>query len=432
MPTPAGAVPLLTETPKPAQVSTPNPITGGVETINPTVGVNAGTYSPEQKAKAVTDMGYTLKPGMENVGYESIQNAFSRNEDGSIGVKEDMLSPYFEKKAAQPAVTTPPATVTPTAPVEPMATTEQTNKKQLDAIFAENAMTPEQKDWWMKNVFNTPEETNKFFALDDNERKKYMASIDFAQKTTRDATLKADYEKTQYDRQVGDAKAKFAVQLAQQKANMDADANNMGVAQGVSGRIQSQNMANAVKDQLDLNRQVYDQLKGSQDSYIQALADEHEYNMTRDSNEYNDNMSKVKQDLLQKIEGLQATGVMNTKSGLLQARKFVDAATSSANLAMQNYSYKLTVGAERVKAIADQMKEQNKYSNDMTEQMNDGYMYTAQGTRMTDSKGAALKKPESVSGVAMFKEPQKADDGTYFQAYQQADGSIKTVKLSGI
>lgn len=58
-------------------------------------------YSPEQKAQAVKDLGYQLKPGQENVGFDAIRDAFYRKE-GGIGVKEDMLAPYFTKgNAAQ-------------------------------------------------------------------------------------------------------------------------------------------------------------------------------------------------------------------------------------------------------------------------------------------------------------------------------------------
>lgn len=57
-----------------------NPYTGGFESVNPGVEANTGIYSPEQKAQAVKDFGYTLKPGQENVGFDAIRDAFFRKE----------------------------------------------------------------------------------------------------------------------------------------------------------------------------------------------------------------------------------------------------------------------------------------------------------------------------------------------------------------
>lgn len=313
-----------------------------------------------------------------------------------------------------------------------MASNDEVNRKQLDDILSSNNLDEEQKKWWMDNIFNTPEARADFFKKTDAERKEMFESVAYAQKTTRDASLKADYMKKQQDYRIEQQKAEFAVQKAKMEAQMDADANNMSIAQGVSGRIQSQNMANAVKQQLNLNQKVYDEMVATQDRYLSILAEEFKYENTRASNEYNDAMAKVKQDLLSKINGLIATGVMNTKSGLLQAQSFVDGATQAGNMAMQQYSYNLAVGAERAKVLAEQVKARNAYSDEITNQMNDGFLYTAGGTRMEDAQGNPIKAPTDVNGTPMFKEPQKADDGTYFQAYRQPDGTIKTVTLGGI
>ena len=65
--------------------------------MNPGIEANTGMYSPEQKAQAVKDLGYQLKPGQENVGFDAIRDAFYRKSEGGIGVKEDMLAQYFTK-----------------------------------------------------------------------------------------------------------------------------------------------------------------------------------------------------------------------------------------------------------------------------------------------------------------------------------------------
>lgn len=48
--------------------------------MNPGIEANTGMYSPEQKAQAVKDLGYKLKPGQENVGFSAIRDAFYRKE----------------------------------------------------------------------------------------------------------------------------------------------------------------------------------------------------------------------------------------------------------------------------------------------------------------------------------------------------------------
>jgi len=73
-------------------------------------------------------------------------------------------------------------------------------------------------------------------------------------------------------------------------------------------------MISAINTQLDLNRQVYDQMLSAQESYLGALADEYKMKSAVSSNQYNDAMGKIKSDLLQKIQGLQATGALNTRS----------------------------------------------------------------------------------------------------------------------
>ena len=97
-------------------------------------------------------------------------------------------------------------------------------------------MTPEQKDWYNKNVFNTPEAKANFMAKSPEEQQQYMSQLSQAQSYNRDATLNASYQKTQYDSQMADAKAQ--VEMTNRKAldNLNSQVNNFAVAQGTAGR----------------------------------------------------------------------------------------------------------------------------------------------------------------------------------------------------
>jgi hypothetical protein len=59
-----------------------NPVTGGYEIINPTVGVNKGVYSPEDKQSLWNKSGQSGSANMD---------AFYRKEDGSLGIKPEFV-----------------------------------------------------------------------------------------------------------------------------------------------------------------------------------------------------------------------------------------------------------------------------------------------------------------------------------------------------
>jgi hypothetical protein len=103
-------------------------------------------------------------------------------------------------------------------------------------------------------------------------------------------------------------------------------------------------------------------------------------------------MGRIKQDLLSKIEAMQKTGAMSTTSGLLQVKNNIAASIEAGNVAMQQYSYNLQVGQERVRAMAEQMKANKSFSKEMTEMSNSPYMLNEEGGIMTDSEGNQIKR----------------------------------------
>lgn len=252
-----------------------------------------------------------------------------------------------------------------------------------------------------------------------------------ASRLQRDVTQRLKYDQAQYDLQTAQQKQQFDAAISAQKDRMAADQNNLGVALGTSGRLQSQRAMAAAQSVLDRNRQVYQDMLSTRDNVLAQMANQLQFSQKQLSDQYNDSVSKTMQDALAKINALDKTGAMNSAAGLIQARDYVDAVNSEYLQHTGNYVNQLTALNTMYSEQAKAHKEANAFSKDITESMNDGYLYTSGGIRMTDASGGYLKKPEGVYGTPITKEPQKTDDGRYFMAYQQPDGTVKTVMLSG-
>lgn len=97
-------------------------------------------------------------------------------------------------------------------------------------------MTQEQKDWWNKNYFTTPEARSKFLGMTDAERKQEMSNINQVNQLNRDSTLNADYAKQSFDRKMADAQAQSDIQNKKAKAELESQVNNFAIAQGTQGR----------------------------------------------------------------------------------------------------------------------------------------------------------------------------------------------------
>ena len=406
-----------------------NPTTGGYESIAPTVGINTEQFSPDEKQ---TMWEKAWQTGDYN------PNAFQRSQTGTLEMKPVTPSTQTPLSfAAKPkaVIVMPGAEITPkpvTWEVTPVTwevkTTDQAATDALNGIYDANNMSTDERKWFNDNIFNNPQEKQKFLGMTDQERLNYMKNIRDANRATRDASLAAEQRKSAYDSEVAMQKAQFANQNAKMLDNISADAQNMSMIAWVSGRLQSRQLQTNISNQLKLNQDIYNNLLWYQDEYMKALKNEFDYKNTAASNEYNDTMSSIKNDLLDKIKNLQATWAMNTKSGLLQAQSFIDQATSSGVNAMSQYNYNLQAAWETVKAMADVMREQNKYDDTITKQMWDGFLYTSQGTKMMDAQGQPLKINNS-NWILLSKEPIELADGSKALIYQNPDWTSRTEKI---
>lgn len=190
------------------------------------------------------------------------------NVSGGFNKLQEKTVPIPNQSAAAitPTTTEPktPATWVSTAPVATWENADTQAQKIIDNIFSTNNLSQDEKNWWNTNVFNTPQERQKFLQMTDTERQNYISNINEANKLTRDASLKADYEKQAFDRKMADAQAQSELERNKMKAEIEAQTNNFAMAQGTSGRLQSRNLQSAINQQLDLSKQTYDNLVATQ------------------------------------------------------------------------------------------------------------------------------------------------------------------------
>lgn len=136
-----------------------------------------------------------------------------------------------------------------------------------------------------------------------------MTDLKSANTLTRNASQTADYNKTQFDLTNQSLVTQNQLDLNKMKDQVNSDANNMSVMAGVGsqGHLQSQNMRDAIAQHLSLNQQTYQAMVSTQDIHMQQLAAQYKYQNTVDSQNYNDQMSKLTKDMQDKVAALQAT-----------------------------------------------------------------------------------------------------------------------------
>jgi hypothetical protein len=235
-------------------------------------------------------------------------------------------------------------------------------------------------------------------------------------------------------RQVQDLTRQYTQAIDTQKQRMEADANNVSVMQGSTGRLSSRNMINAIHQTLDNNTKVYNDLVSQQDVMTKRLAQDLDMATKTLSKAYNDAVSDDMQQALKGINALDATGAMNTKAGLIQARSVIDGVMQNKVTNLNSYYQGLNTLNEKYKAYNEEALGQKKVDQELTKTMNDGYMYNANGTKIVNDSGVPLtynpqKQIESVI---------KNDDGSTTILYkggthetQQFGGTVGTEAVAG-
>ena len=187
----------------------------------------------------------------------------------------------------------------------------------------------------------------------------------------RDIVDQMDKNNIMNQRQVQDLTREYTIAKDKQKERMDADANNMSVMQGSTGRMQSRNMVNAVHQVLEDNVKVYNDLVSQQDVMTKRLAEDLDMATKTLSKAYNDAVSDDMQQALKGINALDSTGAMNTKAGLIQARSVIDGVMQNKVTNLNSYYQGLNVLNEKYKAYSAEATAQKKVDQDLTKTMND-------------------------------------------------------------
>ena len=196
-----------------------------------------------------------------------------------------------------------------------------------------------------------------------------------AYRTTRDANLSENRTTSQASLANDRAVQEYDTAIAQQQAKVKATANNMSVMQDTAGRLQSQNMADAIVGEMQMQQRILANLQQSKNWALAEIASNAKYQHDVLANNYNDAMSQYDSQLQEQIKNLSDTGLAGTAKGLSALQSNIE----KTNLA------KLQLGqqyASSLKSATDIMKMQvAKRTADVniTNQINDGYLHNAQG-----------------------------------------------------
>lgn len=337
------------------------------------------------------------------------------------------------KTAISPLGTTPTTqTGVPTTPITSTGQKTGISDNDFNTILASidpnRLYTNEQKKSLRDTLSQSTAGTAKSLDLQTTGAKtaldEYKGIAD-AWRMQRDIVDQMDKNNIMNQRQVQDLTREYTIAKDKQKERMDADANNMSVMQGSTGRMQSRNMMNAVHQVLEDNVKVYNDLISQQDVMTKRLAQDLDMATKTLSKAYNDAVSDDMQKALQGINALDSTGAMNTKAGLIQARSVIDGMMQNKVTNLNSYYQGLNVLNEKYKAYSAEATAQKKVDQDLTKTMNDGYLYNANGTKIVNDSGVPL----TYNPQKQIESAIKNDDGSTTILYK--DGSFDTKQFGG-
>lgn len=414
-------------------------LTKNVISIANNVGVN-----PSQSGLVTQARNTGVAPKTYDTATGNVATPTSASQAIAQGIKQTPVSPL---SASAPTVT---PTVTPTAgtglvsgktAISPIGTTPTTQtgvpttqnavtgqtggiddatfNTILRSIDPNSIYTNEQKKSLRDTLSQSTANTAKSLDLQTTGAKtaleEYKGIAD-AWRMQRNIVDQMDTNNIMNQRQVQDLTRQYTIAKDNQKNRMEADANNMSVMQGSTGRLSSRNMMNAVHQVLDENDKVYNDLVSQQDIMTKRLAEDLDMATKTLSKAYNDAVSDDMQKALQGINALDSTGAMNTKAGLIQARSVIDGMLQNRVTNLNSYYQGLNTLNEKYKTYQAEATAQKKVDQDMTKTMNDGYMYNANGTKIVNE-----------SGVPLTYNPQKQIEGTL----KNEDGSTTILYKDG-
>ena len=232
----------------------------------------------------------------------------------------------------------------------------------------------------IKNAFlsNDPAQMQAILSANNLDVTKTSNFIN-AYRTTRDTSLQENQQNAETDLKNQRTLQQYDTAIAQQQLKVKQDANNMSVMQDSAGRLQSQNMGDAISAEMGQQQQILSNLQQSKNWALGEIATNAQYNHTQLANQYNDQMGNYSVELQNQIKNLSDTGLAKTANGLAMAQSAVD----------KNMMNRLALGqiyAQQLQGATDQMKMHISSVTPNVEQtqlINDGLVHNATGGIVT-------------------------------------------------
>lgn len=349
-----------------------NPRTGWYETVKPEVPFNANPFSPQDKAKAVTDLGYKLIPGKEGVGFEKIQNAFSRNPDGTIKVDEKTLSPYFTKteSKADGAIPGPSSQSDAIKTAEAAKTAEEANAAKLKAQLeesqkslddeakrareAQDALNANQKAIYDNQIAQNQALQSETETMMKDQLARYQsttAPLLEAEKAANQANLakaQVDQEAALYDAKLTNEQSQVDANISYAKLGLTLS----GSAIQATQRIATQWAYNIAKLRVDGAAQIY----GLKAKITQVEVD-HSLRLNAAIDATNKEILDSKKSTLKEISSIQNNIILSDKEKEAKISEITDKFISNKTLVAEKLYQTARTSANEVERQADKIAE---------------------------------------------------------------------------
>lgn len=338
-------------------------------------------------------------------GYNATETLY----DPSRKTELSSLTNQYQEQAKKPAIT--PGTVTPVggqpAPVQ--------NASTGTPAAATTTLTPEQTLAAEKNkLASTKEAKDLYYYNQQTQLKKDALAAEQAQQSS--ALIR------QYDNAI-----------ATQQNRMANDAANAGVILGTQGAARSARAQQAVSAMNQQNKDLYTSMVISKDRAQMELADQFKRANDQLDLTYKQNVSQAQDDMLKKLQAMNATGEMNSKQGLQVARSYLESVLDTTIAAQEQYVSGLQAGYDQYKAYAADRKDKGEVAGDFTKQMNDGFVYNKYGEKVTttDENGNQTYLSYTPTKEGKFLSMTELPDGSKGAMMQMPDGSVQFSPIKG-
>lgn len=245
--------------------------------------------------------------------------------------------------------------------------------------------------------------------------------------------IKKDALAAEQEQQVGNLTRQYDQAIATQQDRMAKDASNAGVILGTQGAARSSRAQQAVSAMNQKNKDLYTSLIISKERDMQNLAEQ--FKRSNDSLDltYKQNVSAAQDEMLKKLQAMNATGEMNSKQGLQVARSYLESVLDTTIAEQEQYVSGLTAGYEQYKAYAADRKDKGEVAADFTKQMNDGFVYNKYGERVTtqDEAGNQTYLSYTPTKEGKFLSMTELPDGSKGAMMQMPDGTVQFSPIKG-